>query len=138
MREINSGRHRRDERVIIIDVIGELFKAYSLATVVFCGGSLVPKGGQNILEPAAWGNVVFYGPYMEDFREEKELLEGTGAGITVRSEAELLNRILDVYESGEIPERGEAGRMMVVANMGAAQRYADMIQSHLTDKISHH
>jgi 3-deoxy-D-manno-octulosonic-acid transferase len=138
MREINSGRHRRDERVIIIDVIGELFKAYSLATVVFCGGSLVPKGGQNILEPAAWGNVVLYGPYMEDFREERKLLEGTGAGITVRSEKELLDRILDVYESDEIPQRGEAGRMMVVAHMGAAQRYAEMIQSHLIGKNPKH
>ncbi|MEN6317805.1 MAG: glycosyltransferase N-terminal domain-containing protein [Syntrophaceae bacterium] len=138
MSEINSGRHRRDERIIIIDVIGELFKAYSLATVVYCGGSLVPKGGQNILEPAAWGNVVFYGPFMEDFREERELLEETGAGITVRGEKELLNRILDIYESGELPQRGEAGRAMVVANMGAAKRYAEMIESHLKVKNPEH
>jgi 3-deoxy-D-manno-octulosonic-acid transferase len=56
--EIARGRKRRDERIIVIDAIGELFKAYSLATVVFCGGSIVPKGGQNILEAAAWGKVV--------------------------------------------------------------------------------
>ena len=52
--DINNGRKRCDERIVIIDVIGELFKIYSLATIVYCGGSLVPKGGQNILEAAAW------------------------------------------------------------------------------------
>ncbi len=61
-----------------MDVIGELFKLYSVATVVYCGGSLVPKGGQNILEPAAWGKVVFYGPSMDDFLEERLLLEDRG------------------------------------------------------------
>ena len=83
--EIRAGRRRRGERVILVDVIGELFKVYSLATVVFCGGSLVPKGGQNILEAAAWGKVVFYGPHMEDFRDERALLEEAGAGIAVRT-----------------------------------------------------
>lgn len=53
MTEIAQGRKRHTEQVIIVDVIGELFKVYSLATVVFCGGSLVPKGGQNILENAS-------------------------------------------------------------------------------------
>ncbi|MDD5711793.1 MAG: 3-deoxy-D-manno-octulosonic acid transferase, partial [Smithellaceae bacterium] len=75
MTEINGGRRRQDERVVLVDVIGELFKLYSLATVVYCGGSLVPRGGQNILEAAAWGKCVFYGPHMDDFREERELLE---------------------------------------------------------------
>lgn len=132
MAAINAGRHRGAERVIIIDVIGELFKVYSLATIVFCGGSLVQKGGQNILEAAAWGNVVFYGPSMEDFREEKELLEKTGAGIMVESGAELLDGILELMSDPEaIARRGKEGRKMVAANMGAAQRYADMIRKHL-------
>ena len=69
--DINNGRQRKDERIIVVDVIGELFKVYSLATIVYCGGSLVPKGGQNILEAAAWGKVIFYGPSMEDFSAGK-------------------------------------------------------------------
>ena len=89
MSEIRAGRSRRGERIVVVDVIGELFKVYSLATVVFCGGSLVPKGGQNILEAAAWGKVVFHGPHMEDFRDERVLLEEAGAGITVRDGEEL-------------------------------------------------
>jgi 3-deoxy-D-manno-octulosonic-acid transferase len=135
MTEINSGKQRATERVIIIDVIGELFKIYSLATTVFCGGSLVPKGGQNILEPAAWGKVIFYGPYMEDFRDEASLLEKTGAGIMVRNGEELLGGILRLTADPDILSRkGEAGRKIVAANIGAAQRYAEMIRRHITCK----
>jgi len=132
MKEIMNGRPRTGERVIVVDVIGELFKLYSLATVVFCGGSLVPKGGQNILEPAAWGKVIFFGPYMDDFRDERELLEKSGAGVTVRSAEQLLERILALMSHpDDIVQRGEAGRRVVVANMGAAKRYADLIKSHI-------
>lgn len=129
MSELNLGRRRAGERVIVVDVIGELFKIYSLATVVFCGGSLVPKGGQNILEAAAWGKVVLYGPSMDDFREERALLEETGAGITVRDEAELSERVIAlIRHPEERRRRGEKGRDMVIANMGAAGRYAAMIR----------
>ena len=135
MTEINAGRSRTVERIIIVDVIGELFKVYSLATVVFCGGSLVPKGGQNILEPAAWGKVIFYGPSMDDFREERELLEKTGAGIMVESAAELRDHILELLSHpDDLMKRGEEGRKMVIANMGAAERYAEMIRTHIKER----
>ena len=133
MSEILAGRSRRDERVILVDVIGELFKLYSLATVVFCGGSLVPKGGQNILEAAAWGKVVFHGPYMDDFRDERILLEEAGAGITIRSGEELFVGIWDLLEQPDIlRNRGEAGRQAVAANKGAAERYASLIADVLS------
>lgn len=132
MKEIVNGRKRAGERIVIVDVIGELFAVYSLAGFVFCGGSLVPRGGQNILEPAAWGKVMFYGPFMDDFRDEKELLEKSGAGITVKNAEELLEGILNVLsDAGGLAGRGEAGRSVVVANMGAAERYSKLISSHL-------
>jgi 3-deoxy-D-manno-octulosonic-acid transferase len=132
MTEIEGGRHRTGERIIVIDVIGELFKVYALASVVFCGGSLVPKGGQNILEPAAWGKVIFYGPSMEDFRDEKELLEKAGAGITVKSGDELFAGILTLMSDPDaLVRKGEEGRRVVVSNMGAADRYAEMVREHI-------
>ncbi len=132
MTEINGGRNRTDERIIVIDTIGELFKAYSLASVVFCGGSLVPKGGQNILEPAAWGKVIFYGPFMDDFRDEKELLEKAGAGIMVGNGEDLLDGILTLMSDPDaLARKGEEGRRIVVSNMGAAERYAAMVMSHI-------
>ena len=128
MSEINNGKMRGKERILIVDVIGELFKIYSLATIVYCGGSLVPKGGQNILEAAAWGKVIFYGPSMEDFSEEKALLEEVGCGVTIKNEQELLQRILQVLEHPEeLEARGIRGKAVVAGNMGAAVRYAERI-----------
>jgi len=133
MTEIKNGKKRSEERIIIIDVIGELFKVYSLATVVFCGGSLVPKGGQNILEPAAWGKVIFYGPSMDDFMDEKNLLEEAGGGITIRNGDELLEGIRTLLEDPErLSRKGEEGRKSVVSNMGASRKYAEMIVKALT------
>jgi len=130
--EMGGGRRRKGNRIVIVDVIGELFKAYSLATVVYCGGSLVPRGGQNILEAAAWGKVVLYGPSMEDFEGEKALLEEAGAGISVADEKELLARMLYLLADPEqLKRRGEQGRLAIAANAGAARRYADLIGRHL-------
>jgi 3-deoxy-D-manno-octulosonic-acid transferase len=127
--EINGGRVYHDERIILVDVIGELFKLYSLATVVFCGGSLVPKGGQNILEPAAWGKVVFYGPSMEDFSQERAMLEDAGAGIMIHNEQGLYEGIMSLIRNpGELRERGRKGREAIAANIGASVRYAEMVR----------
>ena len=132
MSEINAGRRRVKERIILVDVIGELFKVYSLAAVVFCGGSLVPKGGQNILEAAAWGKVVFHGPHMEDFPDELALLEEVGAGITVTNGEELFTGIRKFLDRPDVlRSRGEAGRQAVAANKGAAARYAALIADNM-------
>jgi 3-deoxy-D-manno-octulosonic-acid transferase len=126
--EINNGRPRQNEKVIVVDAIGELFKVYSLATIVYCGGSLVPKGGQNILEAAAWGKVIFYGPSMEDFSQEAALLEDAGAGIRIANTRELLTGITQLLSAPQdLRARGEKGRAVVRANMGAAERYAEMV-----------
>jgi 3-deoxy-D-manno-octulosonic-acid transferase len=130
--DINNGRQRKNERIIVVDVIGELFKIYSLASIVYCGGSLVPKGGQNILEAAAWGKVIFYGPSMDDFSAEKALLEDAGCGVTIRNTEELMQEILQALENPEeLRRRGEKGRAVVLANIGAAARYADLISKHI-------
>jgi len=129
---INNGKQRKEERIIIVDVIGELFKVYSLACIVFCGGSLVPKGGQNILEAAAWGKVVFYGPSMEDFIHEKTLLEDAGCGITVKNEEELFQGIIKTLENPEeLVKRGKNGTSVILANIGASAGYANLISNYI-------
>jgi 3-deoxy-D-manno-octulosonic-acid transferase len=126
--QIDAGEPWRDRKVMVVDRIGELFKIYSLATVVFCGGSLVPKGGQNILEPAAWGKVVFYGPSMEDFRDEKILLEAAGAGVPAHTGEELADKMLSLLEQPDVlADKGRAAGRIVAANRGAARRYASLI-----------
>jgi 3-deoxy-D-manno-octulosonic-acid transferase len=135
MSEIQAGRSRREEKIILVDVIGELFKVYSLAAVVFCGGSLVPKGGQNLIEAAAWGKVVFHGPHMEDFWDERMLLEEAGAAITVADGDELFAGIADLLNHPDrLLQKGEAGRRAVAANTGAAERYAALIADVLRNR----
>jgi 3-deoxy-D-manno-octulosonic-acid transferase len=121
------GRTRK-EAVILIDRIGDLFALYSLASLVFCGASLVPKGGQNILEPAAWGKPVFYGPFMEDFKDARDFLEKAGAGIQVADGIELYEQMHYFLEHPEeAAERGEAGREALKSQTGLTQKAAKMI-----------
>lgn len=67
-------KEKRKYSVILVDRIGVLFELYSLGDLVFCGGSLEPIGGHNILEPAAWGKAVFYGPHIHRVLDEHNLL----------------------------------------------------------------
>ena len=116
-----------EERVVLWDTFGELFKVYSLGTLIFCGASLVPKRGQNILEPAAWGKAVLYGPSMEDFLDAHELLKNVWAGIMVGSAEELAERSLYFLEHPqELKDRGAAGKEALLANRGATQRNLDL------------
>lgn len=127
-----QGEARGERRIVIVDIIGELFKIYALAEFVFCGGSLVPKGGQNILEAAAWGNVVLYGRHMDDFLQEKNALEEVGAGICVADGRELTKRVLELLDNPtELAQRRERAREVIIAGMGAARRYAELVATSL-------
>ncbi|MCF8146242.1 MAG: 3-deoxy-D-manno-octulosonic acid transferase [Deltaproteobacteria bacterium] len=126
--EIEEGRSGRTEKIIIINTFGELFKIYSVGSIVFCGASLVPLGGQNPLEPAVWGKAVLYGPSMEDFLDAKDLLESAGAGIPVSSPDELIEKILWLFDHPEEAKGlGERAREAVLRNRGAASKHAKVI-----------
>jgi 3-deoxy-D-manno-octulosonic-acid transferase len=111
--------------IILVDRMGDLFALYSVASLVFCGASLVPKGGQNILEAAAWGKPVFYGPHLEDFRDARQLLEAAGAGITVRDAEELSRQWEYFLEHPEEARRlGAAGREALASQQGLTRKAA--------------
>ena len=74
----------------------------------------------------------FYGPSMEDFSEEKALLEDVGCGTTIKSEEELLQEILQALKNPEeLQRRGDRGKSVILANIGAAARYADLISKYI-------
>lgn len=131
---IDNGERRGDKPVVILDTLGELFKVYSLGNIILCGGSFVSnRGGHNILEPAAWGKVVFYGPIMDDFLDAKNLLEGVGAGESVRNAGELVKKGVDLLENlDKIRILGESARKVVLANSGAAKRNVELVKKLLT------
>jgi 3-deoxy-D-manno-octulosonic-acid transferase len=118
----------RTAPIVILDRIGELMAVYSVASVVFCGGSLVPKGGQNILEPAAWGKPVLYGPSMEDFSDAKILLEENGAGFQVDHSDSLAKTAAYLMQNAPVARAaGGRGQAVVQANTGAAARHAAVV-----------
>jgi 3-deoxy-D-manno-octulosonic-acid transferase len=128
-----ESRGRRGKNVVLWDTFGELFKVYSVGTVVFCGGSLVGKRGQNILEPAAWGKVVLYGPSVEDFIDAHRLLQEVGAGMMVLDADELAERCLYLLDHPqELKRRGEAGKEALLAQRGATQRNLELAKKLLT------
>ena len=126
--ELDVDAVKRTEQVVIINTFGELFKLYSIGTVIFCGASLVPLGGQNPLEAAVWGKVVFYGPSMEDFMDAKAMLEEVGAGIPVSSPEMLAEKVIWFLRHPEtLKSYGDRARGAVIRNQKAADRHANVI-----------
>jgi len=113
--------------VMVLDTIGELARAYRLATVVFVGGSFTPRGGQNILEPAAQGRPVLFGPRMENFRDSVQVLLGRG-GIQV-ADAEQLHRVLSelLGRPDVLANLGNLAAQSVRQVSGASQRNVDLV-----------
>ena len=109
--------------VVVLDTVGELATLFQIATVVFLGGSLVPAGGHNVLEPAAWGKPVVFGPHMENFAEIAELFLTNRAACRIRSadalEPALVTLLGDPVQRAAL---GAAARALVEANRGATDR----------------
>jgi 3-deoxy-D-manno-octulosonic-acid transferase len=115
------------EAVIVLDTIGELVRVYQLATVVFVGGSFGRRGGQNILEPAACGKPVLFGPRMENFADSVQVLVGRG-GLQVKDPIALLQLLRDLLaRPGELTKLGELAREAVSSVRGASARDAKLI-----------
>jgi 3-deoxy-D-manno-octulosonic-acid transferase len=118
-------------QVTVLDTIGELSIAYRLATLVFVGGSFVKRGGQNVLEPAAQGKSVLFGPHMENFKDSVQVLQGRG-GIQVGGPEQLL-KIADELLSrpDQLAELGGLARSSVSAIRGASARNVEHMLSIL-------
>lgn len=119
-------------RVIILDTRGELARAYHEATVAFVGGTLVPVGGHNLLEPAVWGKPVFFGPYTDHCAENATLLLEAGGAVRVSGADDVARTVCAWLEDSAACRRvGEAARQTVLDNQGALQRSLDLIETCL-------
>lgn len=131
-----EGERRNGRKVVIIDRTGELFRIYSVASVVFVGGSLVPHGGQNILEPAAWGKIVLFGPSMEDFREARDILVSAGAGIQISDAQQLAAQVARILEASQRwDDQGQRGRTEILKHVGSADRTARLLADLLAARL---
>ncbi len=120
--------------VVVLDTLGELAQVYQLATAVFVGGSLVDHGGHNILEPAAFGKPIVFGPHMHNFAEIADTFVTKLAGIQVQSDHDLEDAMLSLVTDPVRRARlGAAARALVEANRGAKDKtlavFAEVIPS---------
>jgi len=116
------------EAVFILDTVGNLASFYSIADVVFVGGSLINKGGHNILEPAARGKSVLFGPYMSNFQDIADLFLENKVGIMVRDEEGLKIGAKELLDNPkETAALGEKARELISANQGATRLNAEQI-----------
>ena len=124
----------REAAVILLDTIGELPATYSLATVVFVGGSIVDRGGHNVLEPAAAGSAVITGAHTHNFHAIVDLMEDAGAIIqlppaqgndAMQEFTRAVEKLLADRSGRE--ELGRRAKQLVEKNQGAAERTMKLI-----------
>lgn len=112
-----------DVTVLLLDSIGELASLYRVADGAFVGGSLVPSGGHNILEPAAFGKIPVFGPSMENFAEIARRFTAAGAAVQVESPEDAGVAWIEFMRDPERAARmGDAARNLVESSRGATGR----------------
>jgi 3-deoxy-D-manno-octulosonic-acid transferase len=109
--------------VLLADTLGELLVLYAAADLAFVGGSLVPVGGHNLLEPAALARPIVVGPHNFNGQDIAQMLIESGAAVEVADGAALGRVVLDLAaDAGRREAMGAAGRAVVEANRGAIER----------------
>lgn len=130
-----TAEQRAEVRVVVLDSIGELGRFYSLADLVFVGGSLVSHGGHNILEPAAQGKPILVGPHMFNFRDTYALFSKRNACVTVLDGQELAQKTLELLQNKHTAEQmGREAAQIVAENQGAAVRTVEHLRQIIENR----
>jgi 3-deoxy-D-manno-octulosonic-acid transferase len=119
-------------QVLLADTMGELMLFYAASDIAFVGGSLVPTGGHNLLEPAALGVPVIAGPHLFNFTEISRLLLAAGGLTTVDGAQQLATQVQRLFDdSAQRVQMGEDARAVVAKHGGAQQRLLTLLERYL-------
>jgi 3-deoxy-D-manno-octulosonic-acid transferase len=128
------GQSQKHPEVILLDTMGELMVVYSLGTLVFVGGSLVPIGGHNPLEPLFFEKCVLFGPHMFNFLEISTRLIEDGGAIQVSGKADLFWQLKRLFfDEAARKAVGEKGRQFLQKHQGATERMFGEIRPFFKD-----
>ena len=117
--------------VFILDTIGQLISFYAIADIVFVGGSLIKKGGHNILEPAVFAKPILLGPWTFNFRDITSLFLKHKAALLVRNQGELKEGIKDLlHNPATAKELGRRAKDLILQNQGATERNFGYIKNY--------
>ncbi|MEJ1958829.1 MAG: glycosyltransferase [Nitrosomonadales bacterium] len=112
-----------ETRIVLGDSMGEMFAYYAACDIAFIGGSLLPFGGQNLIEACAVGKPVFIGPHTWNFAQASQLAVTDGAALCVQDATGLVQSLQNLFaHPDEITAIGHAGQNFVAANRGATER----------------
>lgn len=124
-----------DIEILVVDTMGELPLFYAASDVAFVGGSLVPHGGHNLLEPAALGRAVITGPHFFNFNEITKQFLQADAAIQVTDTTELAKTVIELLQNAQQrAQMGEAGLHLIANSQGASTRLVNLIKHHI---VSH-
>ena len=113
------------EAAVVLDTMGELSSAYALATAAFVGGTLVPIGGHNLLEPVAAGKPVLFGPHTEACADVADLVLAAGVGLPITGARDLADRFLEIEAHPDLRRRiADRAAALIAQQRGAASRCA--------------
>jgi 3-deoxy-D-manno-octulosonic-acid transferase len=128
---------RAGTRVLLGDSMGELFAYYAACDIAFVGGSLLPLGGQNLLEACAIGKPVLIGPHTFNFAQATQLAVEAGAAVQVADVAQLTARLRELLGDAQRRERmGKAGLVLMRQHEGATRRTLELVRGVLdSDKV---
>lgn len=134
-----SGPASADAPVYLLDRMGVLASLYRHADIVFMGGSLVPAGGHNLVEPAYYEKPIVFGPYMQNFKEMAAEFKKAGAAVEVRTESELADALASLSaDAGRRSELGAAAKRLVQRHQGATRRNIERFLSPLAPASATH
>jgi 3-deoxy-D-manno-octulosonic-acid transferase len=136
-RRSDAGDVAPDVRIVVGDSMGEMLSYYAAADVAIMGGSLLPYGSQNLIEPCALGKPVIVGPHTYNFEEAAEGAIHAGAALRVRDAREALTAAAELSRDIARCERmGESARAFVAAHRGAVDRLMDWLDATVSVKTS--
>lgn len=130
---LEQNQESRTTSVVLVDRIGILFELYAVGDLIFCGGTLEPIGGHNILEPAAWQKPVFYGPHLKKVSDEHKILQDFEGSFLAR-DGEELHRLWSYWRQhpARLEAHGQQARAALLRLGGVVSKQADLIMTALT------
>ena len=129
---LDAGSSDPEARVLLVDTIGELGAWWGTAHVAYVGGSMGRRGGQNMIEPAAYGAVVSFGPHTQNFKDVVDQFLDADAAVVVQDGKELTGLVRRAIEDREFSTRlGRAARQLVTSQLGATEKTCQLLQQHI-------
>lgn len=133
---LDSDACYEDARVLLVDAVGELGAWWGVAQIAYVGGSMGQRGGQNMIEPAAYGAAVSFGPNTWNFRDIVTMMLDREAAVVVHDGEDLTNFVRQCLEDGAFASSlGERSQQLVREQQGAADRTCDLLAAQLTHAI---